>query len=612
MARSPTDVMVRRRCEHRPRAVVLRAVDAVVDEVGHPRRARLAAEVVAELVEEDDAAAVLVDLAELRVRIRHLDAAEGQNHPELLRGQPAVVAVALVEDPEQLVEVEEVNDQALELLLMNELVLPLHGLLVAAHERGLVVQQGVVLHDELVDLRQRHDVVAIEVQAPPRPLQALLVVAEGLDLVLEVVEVLEGLGLHHVVQGRAVAAGAERLVARAPRRRGVAAEAAARAAGAGGGGAPAGGGQRREVDVPGGGVRRPVAGDAMLRVPSDVAGVLLHVAVAGAVAVLPAQDVRVELGVVVGVHAVPDVCAELDEEDLAAVVGVDLLELLLCLLRRHLQAQRAHAGGELAAVDAAVGARVDLLEDLEQLGEPEDVQQQRVELGLLDPVVAVAVLQGGLLVGAHEGRLRVQPLRPRAPLDHLDDHLVDLGQADDVVPVVVQAAPQLLQVRGVDEAVGPHVRVQGHAQLHELVVARREGGDLHVRIRAPLAVGVADLPLVLAVRGRLAFAGLAVGPTLVAVVHDLADDPAALARVEEVAGRDAPRHPSRGAVVLHLHGLVGVADKGEPRRRRPALDLDRGGHGLQALYARARARLARAQCHREAAPPLCLSAPPDA
>mmetsp|Transcript_53504 Transcript_53504/g.148399 ORF Transcript_53504/g.148399 Transcript_53504/m.148399 type:complete len:346 (-) Transcript_53504:606-1643(-) len=345
MARSPTDVMVRRRCEHRPRAVVLRAVDAVVDEVGHPRRARLAAEVVAELVEEDDAPAILVDLAELHLWIRRLNATECKDHLELVDRHAAVTAVALVEDPVQLVEVEQVHDKALELLAVHELVLPLHRLLVAAHERRLVVQQRVVLDHELIDLGEGHDAISVEVQLRPHLPEARAVRAERLDLVLEVVEVLHGLGLHVVVQRRPVAARAERLVPAhlGPARRAPAGVRRDRAAHRG---------QGREVDV----ARARACG-----------------AVARLLGVLAAEDVRVELGVVVGVHPIPYVGAELDEEHLPAAVRVDLLELLLRLCGRHGEAQHRQRCDELSGVDPPIATGVHHAEDLPKFPEPEQI-----------------------------------------------------------------------------------------------------------------------------------------------------------------------------------------------------------------------------------------------
>mmetsp|Transcript_77645 Transcript_77645/g.225330 ORF Transcript_77645/g.225330 Transcript_77645/m.225330 type:complete len:341 (-) Transcript_77645:33-1055(-) len=337
-------------------------------------------------------------------------------------------------------------------------------------------------------------------------------------------------------------------------------------------------------------MRRAVAGDAVLRVPRHVPGVLLHVAVASAVAMLAAEDVGVKRGVVVGVHAVPDIGAQLHEEDLAPSIGVDLRKLLLGFLRRHAEAQGAQPRSELAAVNPAVGTSVHLLEDLPQLCKPEDVEQQGVKLSLLHPVVAVPVLQRGLLVGAHQRRLGVQPLGPRTAFRHLDHQLVDLRQADDVVAIVVEAAPQLLQIRGVDQAVGLHVGIQRHPQLHELVVARGHRRATHVGILPPLPVLLADDPLLLAVGWRGGLGGLHVSPTLVAVIHHFADYPPALAGVEQVARRHAPSHPRGHAVVLDLHGLIDVADEGEPSIGSPTLDLDGGRHGQQRVRAVWRAR----------------------
>mmetsp|Transcript_64232 Transcript_64232/g.186227 ORF Transcript_64232/g.186227 Transcript_64232/m.186227 type:complete len:224 (+) Transcript_64232:1415-2086(+) len=205
-----------------------------------------------------------------------------------------------------------------------------------------------------------------------------------------------------------------------------------------------------------------------------------------------------------------------------------------------------------------------------------------MELMFLYEVVPVAVLQGGLLVCAHERGLGVHPRWPHLALDHLDYEFVNLGQADDIVPIVVEAAPQLLQVRRLDEAILFHVRIEGHAQLNELVVARGHRCASDLRVCAPLVVRIANGPLLpTAIGGRLAVAGFDERPTLVAVVHHLAEHPPSFPGVEQVSRRHAARHEGGHTIVLHLHGLVHIIDEGESRVRRPALDLDRGRHCAQ-------------------------------
>mmetsp|Transcript_793 Transcript_793/g.1911 ORF Transcript_793/g.1911 Transcript_793/m.1911 type:complete len:304 (+) Transcript_793:370-1281(+) len=249
-------------------------------------------------------------------------------------------------------------------------VLVFDGGLVRPHQGRLVVQRRVVLHDELVDLRERHDVVPVVVDAAPQFPQLVVVCDDYLDLLFEVVKHLEVLPRHHV---RMCGLGAV----------------------------------HRPHDLP---------------------------------AALSGDDVAVKVGVVIRVDALPDVGAELDKEHLAAVVAVDLFELVLRLLGAQVQAQRAEAPGELVHVDAAVVAGVDDLENLPQLVEPEDVQQQSAELLLFDPVVPVAVLEDRLLVGAHQGRLVVED---RVVIHH---EFVDLRERDDIVAVVVDAVPERVEL----------------------------------------------------------------------------------------------------------------------------------------------------------------------
>mmetsp|Transcript_64231 Transcript_64231/g.186219 ORF Transcript_64231/g.186219 Transcript_64231/m.186219 type:complete len:205 (+) Transcript_64231:1219-1833(+) len=197
-----------------------------------------------------------------------------------------------------------------------------------------------------------------------------------------------------------------------------------------------------------------------------------------------------------------------------------------------------------------------------------------MKLFFLHPIITVAVLQSGLLVCAHERGLGIQPLGPDSIPRHLDDELVDLCEAYDIVPIEIEATPKFLQVGCLDEAVLPHVCVQRHAQLHKHVVARWHRSTSDLWVRPPLIVVVAKRPRVVALLRRLAVAGLHKGPAFVAIVHDLADDPPALAGVEEVAGRHPTRHKGGHTVMLDLHGLVNIVDEREPCVRRAALDLD--------------------------------------
>mmetsp|Transcript_88376 Transcript_88376/g.205623 ORF Transcript_88376/g.205623 Transcript_88376/m.205623 type:complete len:285 (+) Transcript_88376:55-909(+) len=159
--------------------------------------ARLAGEEEAELVEEDHAAAILVDLVEVvpRLHLRALDPAEREAVLELWEAQPPVIAVDLVKDPIDLVEVEYVGQQLLELPLLDEVtsVAGADRLPVGTHQRGFVIEHWVQLHYELVDLSQRDDVVAIVVEAVPEIVERLVALGGGLDLLFEVVEVLDAL-----------------------------------------------------------------------------------------------------------------------------------------------------------------------------------------------------------------------------------------------------------------------------------------------------------------------------------------------------------------------------------------------------------------------------------
>merc|ERR1712151_1009715 len=127
-----------------------------LDHVDECLRATLRGEPMAELLEEDDAASVPIDLRELppAITLGHPDARELNALFEFTEVHPPVVAVDLVEEPEDLVEVEERSEQWLELLLLHPIVtvaLP-DGALVRTHEGRLVVQHGILLHNPLVDL----------------------------------------------------------------------------------------------------------------------------------------------------------------------------------------------------------------------------------------------------------------------------------------------------------------------------------------------------------------------------------------------------------------------------------------------------------------------------
>jgi len=300
---------------------------------------------------------------------------------------------------------------------------------------------------------------------------------------------------------------------------------------------------------------------ALLRDHVRVRGLVAVVRPDDLAAVLAGHDVGIEVGVGVRVDAVPDVRAELDEEDLPAAVGVDLLELVRRLRVAQADADLGEAGLELVDVHPAVVA-VHVVEDLEKLPEPEHVQEERVELGLLHPVVAVAVQEGRLLVGAHEGRLAVEPLGPAAAVGHLDGQLVDLREANDVVAVEVEPLPQGLQGVDLDQAILAHVGVQRHPELHELVLGGRHRNRLDVGVLRPGVVLAAAVPGARA-RGRVRGVArvLDVRPAARAVVDLLADAPPSLPGVEEVPRGHVAGHPARLVVVLDQHGLVGVVDQ---------------------------------------------------
>mmetsp|Transcript_36729 Transcript_36729/g.95137 ORF Transcript_36729/g.95137 Transcript_36729/m.95137 type:complete len:269 (+) Transcript_36729:417-1223(+) len=245
---------------------------------------------------------------------------------------------------------------------------------VGARQGGLVVQQGKLIHNDLVDLIEGDDVVAVEVDGVPQRTQLGRICDDGFDLGLQGIKV-----------------GATLL---------------------------------RDV----------------MNMSASVAVALPHDLAAG----LARADVGVEGLVVVRAHAVADVPAELDEQDLTTTIGVHLLELLLDLRPGQLQAQLRQPALELAQVHAAI-ATADLAEDHEELVEPEQVQQEIGKLVLVNPSVSLLTAERRLLVGPHQRGLVVQPRRPRATADHLEDKFVDLREANDVVAVKVESLPQRLQ-----------------------------------------------------------------------------------------------------------------------------------------------------------------------
>merc|ERR1712113_1301663 len=163
-----------------------------LDHVDESLRATLRGEPVAELIEEDDAAPVPVDLRELlpAIHLGHPDASEPDALFELAEVHPPIVAIDLVEEPEDLVEVEECSEQWLELLLLHPIVTIAlsDGALVSAHEGRLVVQHGMLFHNPLVDLCKRYNVVPIEIKHSPHFPQLVVVLHRRFDLSLELVE----------------------------------------------------------------------------------------------------------------------------------------------------------------------------------------------------------------------------------------------------------------------------------------------------------------------------------------------------------------------------------------------------------------------------------------
>mmetsp|Transcript_101046 Transcript_101046/g.325420 ORF Transcript_101046/g.325420 Transcript_101046/m.325420 type:complete len:328 (-) Transcript_101046:8-991(-) len=287
---------------------------------------------------------------------------------------------------------------------------------------------------------------------------------------------------------------------------------------------------------------------------ASVAVALPHDLAAG----LARGDVGVEGLVVVRVDAVADVRAELDEQNLATTVDIHLLPLLLCLLRAHLQAQLRQTSLELAHVDAAVTG--DLVENLEQLVEPENVQQEIGKLALVHPIVALLTAHRRLLVRTHQRRLVVQPRRPMSATHHVDDHSVDLREADDVVAVHVEGLPHRLQRIGSAQAILVQLTLQRQSKLDEFVVGRERPSHVHILIGTPLTVCVAAHPRALGLSGvGTSILGIAITPG--AVVHSLADHPTGFAGVEQIASLRRASHPNRPVVVHATSGLIRAVDE---------------------------------------------------
>lgn len=97
-----------------------------------------------------------------------------------------------------------------------------------------------------------------------------------------------------------------------------------------------------------------------------------------------------------------DVIAKLLEEDLATAILINLAKLRLGLGIRHVAAQLGHASLKFAEVNAAIIVVIELIKNGPETLIEEQVAQERGKLLLLNPGIAVAVLEGGVLVGTHE------------------------------------------------------------------------------------------------------------------------------------------------------------------------------------------------------------------
>mmetsp|Transcript_85806 Transcript_85806/g.220873 ORF Transcript_85806/g.220873 Transcript_85806/m.220873 type:complete len:315 (-) Transcript_85806:118-1062(-) len=283
-------------------------------------------------------------------------------------------------------------------------------------------------------------------------------------------------------------------------------------------------------------------------------------------------------------NAVPHIEAELSEVHAAMAILVDAPELLLALLPAEMATEMVQALRELVEVERFIFDRVDLLEDLVQLAEPEEVEQEGPELLLADLVVAVlVVLLEGLREGARLGLLAVHPGRPHARLRQVFGQHLDLVQVHVVVAVPVDLPPELRQAPLVRDARVAHLVVQRLAELDERVVGC---GDLHaldVGILLPAGL-VAARPGAFAA-GRVLVASLVAHVRVArgAVVERFADDPARLAGVKEVHPRERVRNPEGPVAVLTVR-LIGAVD--EPVLASAARDLQ----GLRATASPATAR----------------------
>ena len=140
-----------------------------------------------------------------------------------------------------------------------------------------------------------------------------------------------------------------------------------------------------------------------------------------------------------------DVVAELVEEDVPSIVGVDLVEYRLGV--GHLEAsllQKRNCLFELLQGHSSVLAGVDLVEHKPIVRVVSQILNQVFELRLGNIVVAVrrGSLQGGLgsIEGPDEDGLKLKELWK---LDDISDSLVDLCQTEVPVPVDVEVRPVL-------------------------------------------------------------------------------------------------------------------------------------------------------------------------
>mmetsp|Transcript_53044 Transcript_53044/g.141817 ORF Transcript_53044/g.141817 Transcript_53044/m.141817 type:complete len:329 (-) Transcript_53044:17-1003(-) len=271
-------------------------------------------------------------------------------------------------------------------------------------------------------------------------------------------------------------------------------------------------------------------------------------------ALLSRDDVRVKRRIAARIHSFSDVSTKLHKKHLAAVVLIDFGKLGQCIFVRQMQPQHCHSTDELFSVYPPVISCVDHVEHLPELAEPKDVEQQRVKLIFLHPVVSVAIQENCLLVGTHQCWLGVEPYGPHTASHQLDDHLVDFSEAHNVVAIVIKTLPELSQRLVVDDAVLPHLALKRHAQLHERVVESLRWCAGHVGVGTPLSIFSTTDPWTLAsIRrpSRVPHKGKA--PS--AVVEPLADDPTALPRMENVHWLHRAGHPTWFVMVQIWHWL---------------------------------------------------------